>query len=359
MSIDGDSDGNRRVRHRMSRRLTAPLLVGLGALAVAFSVGGTSVAAQAVHPAGGAPDYAKSSNWLARPSSPRKQVDVFYLYPSAYLKAGPDAPNIAPIGDPGMRAKAKTDLAQQATAFDTVANIYAPYYRQADPIWVLTSPIAAQSKIIGGTPTTDATAAFAYYIKHDNHNRPFILAGHSQGSNVLLFLLSGYIEHHPAVYRRMVAAYVIGYGVTHKFLAANPKLKFAHNATDIGVIVSYNTEAPGLTIQNPVVQPGAIAINPITWTRTQRPAAAAQNRGSLMPDAAGDLEKVKAYADAQVDQRRGVVICSTCDVAKLAPGTPGGFPRGVLHDYDYMLYYFDIRHNAGVRIEHYLSSIKR
>jgi hypothetical protein len=52
-----------------------------------------------------------------------------------------------------------------------------------------------------------------------------------------LFLLSGYLKQHPAVYRRMVAAYVIGDGVTRTYLAANPQLKFATGAGDTGVIV--------------------------------------------------------------------------------------------------------------------------
>ena len=236
-----------------------------------------------------------------------------------------------------------------------MANIYAPYYRQADAVYVLTSPLATQNKIVGGTPTTDAIAAFEYYLKHYNHGRPFILAGHSQGSNVLLFLLSRYLKHDPAAYHRMIAAYVIGYGVTHKFLARNPQLKFAEGANDTGVIVSWNTEAPGLTITNPVVQPGAIAINPITWTRTERPASAAESRGSLMADAAGNLKKVNHYADARIDKRRGVVVCDTCDVSVLSPGTPGGWPRGIYHIYDYPFYYFNLRQNAANRIQRFLS----
>ncbi len=300
-------------------------------------------------------DYANASNWLARPSSPTKKVDVFYLYPTSYIKSSPYEPLISTIHDPGMVAGAKTAFAEQATAFDTVANVYAPYYRQADAVSVLTSPIATQNAIISGTPTHDATAAFAYYITHYNHGRPFILAGHSQGSNVLIFLLSGYLKQHPAVYHRMIAAYVIGYGVTHRYLAQNPQLKFATDANDTGVIVSWNTEAPGLTIPNPVVQPGSIAINPITWTRSQRPASASLSLGSLLPNSAGVLTKVDHYADARVDQARGVIVCSACSVAEYAPGKPGGFPRGIFHMHDYMFYYYDLRHNAAVRIQSFLN----
>ena len=125
------------------------------------------------------------------------------------------------------------------------------------------------------------------------------------------------------------------------------------------MIVSWNTEAPGLTINNPVVQPGAIAINPITWTRSERPASAAQSLGSLLPDAAGVLKKVNHYADARVDKARGVIVCTTCSISTYAPGTPGGFPRGIFHLHDYAFYYFDLRHNAANRIQRFLSTHKR
>ena len=280
--------------------------------------------------ASAAPQYAKASNWLARPSHPKKKVDVFYLYPTSYFKTSPSEPVISTINDPGMVAGAKTSFAQQATAFTTVANVYAPYYRQADAVTVLSSPLATQNQIVGGTPAHDATAAFSYYIEHYNHGRPFILAGHSQGSNVLLFLLSGYLKQHPAVYRRMVAAYVIGYGVTRSYLAQNPQLKFATGANDTGVIVSWNTEAPGLTIKNPVVNPGSIAINPITWTTSERPASASRSLGSLLPNAAGKLVKVKHYADARVDKRRGTIVCSTCSVSLVRTGEARRLPQGHL-----------------------------
>jgi len=38
------------------------------------------------------------------------------------------------------------------------------------------------------------------------YGRPFILAGHSPGPDMLLYLLSEYMEEHPDVYARMVAA---------------------------------------------------------------------------------------------------------------------------------------------------------
>ena len=201
-------------------------MLGLMAIFVSTTVGSAhslpQPASVVAATAKGFPDYALQANWLARPSRPTRTVDVFYLYPTSYFKTSASQPVISTIDDPAMVAGAKRSFGQQATAFSTVANVYAPYYRQADAVTVLTSPLAKQSQIIGATPAHDAIAAFAYYIQHNNHGRPFILAGHSQGSNVLLFVLSRYLKAHPAVYRRMVAAYVIGYGVTRSYLAQNP-----------------------------------------------------------------------------------------------------------------------------------------
>lgn len=110
---------------------------------------------------------------------------------------------------------------------------------------------------IEGPPAVDVFAAFKYYLKHYNHGRPYILVGHSQGSDVLRYLLSDYMKTHPRVYSRMVAAYIVGQSITPRYLADNPHLKFARGAGDTGVIVSWNTEAPGFDGTNPVLLPGA------------------------------------------------------------------------------------------------------
>jgi len=223
-------------------------------------------------------------------------------------------------------------------------------------------PIAQQNAIEDGIPTSDAMSAFDYYIKHYNKGRPYILAGHSQGSNLTANILSDYMKKNPKVYKRMIAAYVIGYSITPTYLSQNPELKFAEGPDDTGVIVSYNTEAPTVDGTNPVTLPGGIAMNPITWTRTEELATAAQNLGGIVMDkngyavldAAGNPVRVKHYADAQVNKARGVVICSTADVNLLSPGN-ALLPKGVYHSFDYPFYYFDIRVNAANRVAHFLS----
>jgi hypothetical protein len=335
----------------------AGLIVGCGT-----SGGKPSASAPATTPQGD-PNFANSSNWLALPAKTTKKVDVFYLSDTTYQKASPSAPNIGPIDDPKMQTGAKAQFSKTATAFETVADIYAPYNRQLDAQYKSTLPIPQQLSLEAGVPTTDAVNAFEYYIKNLNQGRPFILAGHSQGSNLLANLLSGYMKKNPDLYKRMVAAYVIGYSITSDYLAQNPQLKFTEGPNDTGVVISYNTEAPVMHGTNPVTMPGGVAINPITWTRSEVPATAAQNLGGIsinpqtgyaVVDASGNPVKVQHYADAQVNKARGVVICSTADPNQLAPGNQA-VAIGIYHPFDYPFYYFDIRANAANRIARYLS----
>jgi hypothetical protein len=306
----------------------------------------------------GATDYSQAAHWLSLPAHPDKPVDVFYLYPTEYQKVNVSDPNICNIDNPSMLAGAASAFARQATAFEPLANIYAPYYRQADATYALTLPLAEHDALIAGLPTLDAVSAFDYYINNFNKGRPFILAGHSQGSNVLLNLLAGYLKDHPAVHRRMIAAYVIGYPVTAQYLEDNRHLKFATGPDDTGVIISYNTQAPDVAPGvNPVLSGlVGLVINPITWTRNDILATKAEGLGSLMPDPVTLIfSPVPQYADARVDIANGVLICTTADENGLYELTNQAMPKGVYHTFDYPFYYYNLRANAENRANKFLS----
>jgi hypothetical protein len=304
-----------------------------------------------------ATDYSQAAHWLSLPATV-KAVDVFYLYPTAWQKVNNSDPDICDIDNPSMLKGAAAAFARQATAFETVGNIYAPYYRQADAAYVLALPLAEHDAVIAGIPTLDAVAAFDYYIKHYNNGRPFILAAHSQGSNVLNNLLAGYMKENPEVYARMVAAYVVGYSVSDEYLAKNPHLKFAEGPDDTGVIISYNTQAPDVVAgTNPVVSPGGLVINPITWTRDETLATTAEGLGSFMPDPVTKVfSQVPQYADAKIDKTNGVLICSTADENALY-SLSGALGKGIYHSFDYPFYYYNIRENAESRVEKFLNKL--
>ena len=117
--------------------LTATLLTAAVLLPAAVAALAPQVASAAAIKA---TDYSQRSHWLALPSSISKRVDVFYLYPSAYTKTLASQPNVCPVNDPGMMQGAQVAFSRQATAFTPCANIFAPYYRQADAKWSLACP---------------------------------------------------------------------------------------------------------------------------------------------------------------------------------------------------------------------------
>ena len=197
------------------------------------------------------------------------------------------APEYATLDNDEMIKGAESEYIGHATAYADSTNVFMPYYRQAGmPVmkkaWKETGDCEAA---ITGMPYDDITAALDYYFENYNEGRPFIIAGHSQGSCMTKLLLKKYFKDHPEYYDRMVAAYVIGYSVTKDDLEANPHLKFATGETDTGVIISYNTEGPKNAeekAETAVLLPNAISINPLNWKLDETYAPASENLGSLV-----------------------------------------------------------------------------
>ncbi|MDR1897133.1 MAG: DUF3089 domain-containing protein, partial [Prevotellaceae bacterium] len=189
-------------------------------------------------------DYAKADNWLSVGNGGSLDVDVFFLYPTSW-RAAPGEYPISTIDDSGMRQYAAYYRATRASAFETAGNIYAPYYRQLDASFAIMNAVRPEiaAAFFAGVPLVDVRAAFEYYIKHYNKGKPFILAGHSQGSIVLFALLSSYMKENPDVYNRMIAAYLIGAPLTQDIYTAFPHLNPAQGADDLGVIICYNTNS--------------------------------------------------------------------------------------------------------------------
>ncbi len=296
------------------------------------------------------PDYSLANSWLAIPAT-TKNADIFYVYPTAWYKTNINQENICAINNAMMHTGAAAAFNRQATAFETVGNMFAPFYRQADPFYTLSLTNEERNNVISGIPANDLINAFDYYIKHFNNNRPFILVGHSQGSHALLFLLSNYMTNHPDVYQRMVAAYILGYPVTQEYLNNNAHLKFAENADDTQVIISYNTQSESVTFNLVMSNLIGLAINPISWTRNDTIAIISEGLGSYMPDTQGVFTATPQYADAKVDTAKGVIICSTANDSELILS----FGPGIYHSYDIPFYYFNLRQNAQNRLEKYLS----
>jgi hypothetical protein len=258
----------------------------------------------------------------------------------------------------------KVEYRDHASAFAEATNVFLPYYRQSGLKFagkVFEKTGTADEAFIG-MPLNDIIAALDYYFEHFNDGRPFILAGHSQGSAMALMLLKTYFKDHPEYYARMVAAYTIGYSVTDEYLAANPHLKFATGECDSGVIIAWNTEGPKnveTNAHNLVVLPKTRSINPLNWRLDETYAPASLNLGSIeLDEVTGEPEIRDVGADAQINLARGVVVTNAKvppvpeDVAKASAAFFGADGR---HAYDYMYYYNNIKENANKRVAAYLS----
>jgi hypothetical protein len=312
---------------------------------------GTTVSAAAV-------DYSQKASWCRLPNIISKDVDTFYIYSTSYVETSfkEGAPDYATLDNPEMVERAQSEYVAHATVFEDATNVFAPYYRQAGMRYA--GEVAAKTGNIDaallGKPYEDIVTALDYYFENYNEGRPFIIAGHSQGSSMTLLVLKKYFKEHPDYYKRMVAAYAIGFSVTKDYLAANPHLKFATGERDTGVIISWNTEGRQNVEENAknvVVLPGAISINPLNWKLDETYAPASENLGSLVGDEKTGMGKIGDIgADAKINLARGVIVTN----AKADPvPMPEFFGPASFHDNDYTFYYNNIRDNVAKRIAAY------
>ena len=273
------------------------------------------------------PNYAEADAWAAEPAETDKPVDVFFVYPTVYT--GTDPMNMD-VQDEANRNAAQTCLLKQASVFDGQANLYAPYYRQMS-IAGLKAGESSYTNPYFRVGAADVERAFDYYLEHLNNGRPFILAGHSQGSNVLIDLMKRRFKD-KTLQKKLVAAYLIGYSVTDKDLNACPWMKLARYVNDTGVIITYNSQAPHAT-GSPVLLKGARCVNPLSWTISATYAGKELNRGAVFFDDEGKITRdVPHYCDARIDADSGALLVNLPE--KLPTGSDA-FPAGVYHKYDY------------------------
>ena len=311
---------------------------------------------------GKATDYSRKESWLQIPEI-TKDVDTFYIYSTAYYESSFEegAPDYATLDNPEMLEGAQGEYMSNASVYEESTNVFVPYYRQAGMRYAgeIRKKTGDIDAAISGIPYDDIRTALDYYFKHCNNGRPFIIAGHSQGSSMVKYVFKNYFKAHPEYYKRMVAAYVIGFSVTQDDLEKYPYLKFATGENDTGVIVSWNTEGPKNVEENApnaVVLPGAISINPLNWKLDETYAPASENLGSFMPNMdAGRYEITDIGADAQVVLKRGVIVTN----AKYDhPAAAEFFGPQSFHEDDYTFYYNNLKDNVAKRIAAYRSSTK-
>lgn len=297
-------------------------------------------------------DYSNKENWLMI-SDTKKDVDTFFLYPSSYLSDRENFQLFADIQDEKMIKIAKVCLEIQGGVFENDTNLFAPLYRQVDPIEGLRRQKAGEDKEIVEHLYKEVVNAFEYYLENFSHGRPFILAGHSQGSNVLQLLLSEYFKDKPDLCQRMVAAYLPGIFIPKEFMEENKHLKFTEGPDDTGVIISWNTEKEDYKGEHILFNEDALVVNPLTWEIRDKHVPMALNKGSMVK---GEII-VPGIADAALNMKRGTVMCSTVNPVDYKQPM-GIFDDGIYHSMDYGFYFVNIQENVARRISSYMDKYR-
>ncbi|MBK7147574.1 MAG: DUF3089 domain-containing protein [Bacteroidetes bacterium] len=291
-----------------------------------------------------APDYSLAKNWSALPfrqdaadfipkaeewvNDSLKEVDVFYVYPTMY-KNGKQWN--ADVNDKALNKSIDgKPVKYQASVFNQSCRVYVPRYRQSDvKAFYQLDQEGAKSLAFA---YDDVKRAFEYYLKHYNAGRPFILASHSQGTHHARRLLQEMIDT-TTLRNRMVAAYVIGFGIdTAMYKVLQPCLE----EKQTGCYITWASFKKG-AIPEMTSLYGNICINPLTWKATNEKADKICSKGAILLDFNKKYEKE---------------ICTEVHDGYLWVENKLPIVSGMenLHIADYNLFWYDIRENVKTRI---------
>jgi hypothetical protein len=296
-------------------------------------------------------DYSLPNNWAVLPGNypenikaysvqnPQDSIDVFYVYPTLIVAEKDKRWNV-PLEDTIQKNKVlNTAVRFQASAWASSGNLYVPYYRQAH--------LRSYNNLENGGTTalllaySDVKAAFEYYLKHYNHGRGIILAGHSQGSTHISYLLRDFFDGKP-LQKQLVAAYIPGVGLDRNLFKT---ILFMEHPDQIGGFVTWNTFKKKFDKNKYKWFKGKVVINPVTWDTTSF--------------AKRELQKGFLYSNGKMYKNSfdthtadGVIWIST-------PHFPYRYLTLTMPNYhagDVNLFWEDIRENSLLRVQAYRSN---
>jgi hypothetical protein len=354
-------------------------LVGSALLGAAASVQAATPAQDVAALAAGAPDYDYTASWAAGPAGPgpvaalppgaspastAPGVDVFYVHPTTYREAGKW--NQDPANAEQNRWTDESVMARQASAFSGCCRVWAPRYRAASSGALMDD---AHRDPAFALAYGDVERAFDWFLAHIGKDRPFMIAGHSQGAKHVSDLLERRIDGSPALRARMVAAYIVGINLAEGGFG----LRYRHvpvcdRPDQTGCALQWNAIEAGADLKQlaaryeqafAATHPQAagrqtLCVNPVTFDRRQPFSLSSQAKGAVPGNPGfGPMQPLRAGAVA--------VRCeSGFAVSYQAPGLGlKALPGGLLHFHDFGLFWADIRANAVLRSKVWLATHHR
>ena len=294
--------------------------------------------------------YTDQAQWAYFETDGTQAADVFLVAPTTGIGKGTNASS----EDVEYRDAVLGALNMQRGIYEESGRMFAPYYNQAT-MAVYSMPEEEQSPYLEFA-YRDVSDAFAWYMEHENHGRPIILAGFSQGADMCFRLLGEYFGD-PAMQDQLVAVYAIGWRCTEEMTEQYPQIVPAKGEDDAGVVVTFECEAPEVT-GSPTIPEGAwtYSINPLNWQTDETPADASCNPGACFVGTDGAIRKeIPAFCGCYLDPVRGALKVPDVDPVEYPPRVPG-LSEGCYHVYDYLFFYRALQENVRVRTQRYLDS---
>jgi Protein of unknown function (DUF3089) len=229
--------------------LGPPVLVGVSAVPSAAATGATAAAAVSktvwLCRPGQADDPCTSnlsSTTVTASGSAQKEAasaatsskfDCFYVYPTVSPQATANA-NLEVQGEETVTAQ------DQASRFSQVCRVWAPMYRQRT-----VASLAKNQPGANQVAYESVLAGWKDYLAHDNHGRPIVFIGHSQGAAMLIRLLQNEIDPNPRLRKLMVSAIILGGNVTvpvGKDVGGSFRhIPLCRAATETGCVIAYSS----------------------------------------------------------------------------------------------------------------------
>ena len=296
--------------------------------------------------------YRSPLMWIHHGTDDAQPVDVFLL--GATADVGEDGTFTTSCFKQEDRYYQSALLSMQKGLYDHTANVYAPYYRQAClSVYYMDDPLRGP---YFASAYEDVRESFLWYLEHENQGRPFILAGFSQGADLALRLMEEFFDEE-TLQNQLVAAYLIGWRITEEDLTQFPHLQMAQGASDTGVIVSFNCEAPGVTDSIILPEGGyTYGINPLSWSTDSVPVPKEQNPGYCNLDMQGQvIDEIPHLTGCYRSPDRGTLILPDISPEEFDPSRDLFVP-GCYHDYDLELFYRSVQKNVKTRVEAFIKS---
>jgi hypothetical protein len=336
-----------------------------------------------------APDYSATSAWAVTPDEPGLSLltpgtlpstppndaaaDVFFVHPTTYF--GKDNWNANLDNIVANNLLDNMVVPSQVSVFNACCRIFAPRYRQAT--FYVFLDVGASGHQALDIAYQDVRDAFEHYMAVYNDGRPFILASHSQGTLHAIRLLEDVIAE--SAYRdRLIAAYLPGFSLPLDKLETTLQwLPPCSNKSSVRCLLAWDTygEKGGPRHRDDRGEhyyadadsghwerragKTVTCVNPLSWTTDRDVAGKKLHAGAtyVVLPGIGNLSLLPTLAtliehdlSARCDEDGFLYISKpTSPVFDLAK-----MPGESYHNYDYGLFYKNIRDNAVERVNAFI-----